>query len=144
MICEFKHKFIHRHKIMQQKYTDSKLTHDNGFDYLKAIASGEIPAPVLSSDIRFWSHNPHEPLIGTIVGFGEFDHSAYGNQKTVIVEKEDGEVVSAILTEYLQNGMAIQNGEIGDLVLIEKQGQERSKYGKTFNRFQFVIQKQPH
>jgi hypothetical protein len=50
--------------------------------------------------------------------------------------------VSAILTEYLQNGMAMQNGEIGDLVLIEKQGQERSKYGKTFNKFQFVIKKQ--
>lgn len=38
--------------------------------------------------------------------------------------------------------MAIQNGEIGDLVLIEKQGQERSKYGKTFNRFQFVVNSQ--
>ncbi len=129
---------------MQQKYTDSKLTHDNGFDYLRAIASGEIPPPVLSSDIRFWSHDPHEPLIGTIVGFGEFDHTAYGHQKTVIVEKEDGEVVSAILTDYLQKGMVIQDGEIGDLVLIEKQGQERSKYGKIFNRFQFVVQKQTH
>jgi hypothetical protein len=127
---------------MQQKYIDSKLTHENGFDYLRAIASGATPPPVLSSDIRFWSHEPHEPLIGKIVGFGEFDHTAYGHQKTVIVEREDGEVVSAILTNYLQRGMEIQNGEIGDLVLIEKQGQERSKCGKTFNRFQFVVQKQ--
>ncbi len=128
---------------MQQKYTDSQLTHENGFDYLRAIAAGDIPAPVLSSDIRFWSHIPYEPLIGTIVGFGDFDHSSWGYQKTVIVEKEDGEIVSAILTDYLQKGMVIQDGEIGDLVLIEKQGQERSKHGKTFNRFQFVVKKQP-
>jgi hypothetical protein len=58
-------------------------------------------------------------LIGTIVGFDEFDHSAWGHQKTVIVEKEDGELVSAILTDYLQKGMVIQDGEIGDLVLID-------------------------
>jgi hypothetical protein len=30
-----------------------KTIHDNGFDYLKAIAAGDIPPPVLSSDIRF-------------------------------------------------------------------------------------------
>lgn len=96
----------------------------------------------MSSNVLFWKHNPHEPLIGTIVGFDEFEHPAYGLQKAVIVERENGEVVSAILTDYLKNGMRMQQGEIGDLVLIEKQGQERSKNGKTFNRFRFVIDKQ--
>jgi len=129
---------------MQDKYTDSKLTDDNnGFDYLKAIAAGAISAPVLSSEIKFWTHEPHEPLIGKIVEFSEFEHEAYGPQKTVIVERENGDVVSAILTGYLQKGMVIQNGEIGDMVLIEKQGQERSKYGKAFNKFQLVVKKQP-
>lgn len=122
--------------------TDLNVTHNDKFAYLKAIASGEAQAPSLSSDISFWTHEPFVPLIGTILSFGEFEHATYGIQQTVIVEREDGEVVSAILTDYLQKGMEIQGGDIGDLVLIEKQGQERSKNGKTFNKFQLVIEKQ--
>jgi len=111
------------------------------FAHLKAIAAGELSAPALSSDVKFWSHEPHNPLIGTILGFDQFDHGQYGTQQTIIVERENGEVVSAILTPYLQNGMSIQNGEIGDLVLIEKLGQERSKFGKVFNKFRMVVDK---
>lgn len=116
--------------------------HKDKFAHLKAIASGQAPAPTLSSDIRFWAHEPENPLIGTILGFDSFEHQAYGTQDTVIVECEDGEVVSAILTPYLQKGMAIQHGEIGDAILIEKLGQERSKNGKIFNKFLLVIDKQ--
>jgi len=115
--------------------------HSDRFAHLKAIAAGELSAPALSSEVKFWSHDPHNPLIGAILGFDQFDHGQYGTQQTIIVERENGEVVSAILTPYLQNGMSIQNGEIGDLVLIEKLGQERSKFGKVFNKFRMVIDK---
>ena len=111
------------------------------FAHLKAIAAGELSAPALSSDVKFWMHEPHNPLIGTILGFDQFDHGQYGTQQTIIVERENGEVVSAILTPYLQNGMSMQNGEIGDSVLIEKLGQERSKFGKVFNKFRMVVDK---
>jgi hypothetical protein len=114
----------------------------NRFAYLKAIAAGDTPAPTLSSDIEYWDYEPNKPLIGKIVEFSQFEHTRFGNQKTIIVEREEGNLVSAILTNYLQKGMVMQNGEIGDLVLIEKLGQERSKHGNTFNKFQFVIQKQ--
>ena len=123
--------------------TDTARTSDNTdkFAHLNAIAAGTASAPALASDIKFWSHEFNQPLIGTILGFDEFKHERYGIQKTVIVERESGDVVSAILTPYLQNGMAIQNGEIGDLALIEKLGQERSQRGNTFNRFRLVIEK---
>ncbi|MBV5301521.1 MAG: hypothetical protein J0649_07050 [Methylococcales bacterium] len=111
------------------------------FAHLKAIAAGELSAPALSSDVKFWTHEPHNPLIGTNLGFDQFDHGQYGTQQTIIVERENGEVVSAILTPYLQNGMSMQNGEIGDSVLIEKLGQERSKFGKVFNKFRMVVDK---
>jgi hypothetical protein len=117
------------------------MVESDKFAHLKAIAAGELSAPALSSDVKFWSHEPHNPLIGTILGFDQFDHGQYGTQQTIIVERENGEVVSAILTPYLQNGMSIQNGEIGDLVLIEKLGQERSKFGKVFNKFRMVVDK---
>ena len=117
------------------------MVESDRFAHFKAIAAGELSAPALSSDVKFWSHDPHNPLIGTILGFDQFDHGQYGTQQTIIVERENGEVVSAILTPYLQNGMSMQNGEIGDLVLIEKLGQERSKFGKVFNKFLMVIDK---
>lgn len=117
-------------------------TNNDQFSYLKGIAAGEIKAPSTSSDVKFWTHEPFNPLIGKILGFDAFEHPQYGKQETVIVEREDGEVVSAILTNYLQNGMTLQDGDVGDLVLIEKQGQERSRYGKTFNKFLLVVQKQ--
>lgn len=114
----------------------------NKFAHLNAIAAGEVKAPALSNDIIFWEHQVDNPLVGEILGFDGFDHPQYGRQETVIVQRENDEVVSAILTNYLQNGMQMQNGEVGDLVLIEKQGQERSKYGKMFNRFLIVVEKQ--
>lgn len=113
-----------------------------GFAYLNAIALGEIPPPKFTSDITFWSHERNNPLIGKVVDFSEFEHESYGPQKTVIVERENREMVSAILTPYLQNGVVLQNCEVGDLVLIEKKNKERSKYGKVFNRFEFVVKKQ--
>lgn len=112
------------------------------FARLKAMASGEVQAPALSSDIRFWAHEQKQPLMGTILGFDSFEHPSYGRQETIIVERDTGEVVSAILTNYLQNGMQMQNGSEGDLVFIEKLGQERSKNGKMFNKFKFIVDKQ--
>jgi hypothetical protein len=112
------------------------------FARLKAMVSGEMDKPTLASDIRFWAHEPNQPLMGTILGFDTFEHPSYGRQETVIVERDNGEVVSAILTNYLQNGMQLQHGCVGDLVFIEKLGQERSKNGKTFNKFQMLIDKQ--
>ena len=127
--------------------TDSYVYDYSEFDeynseYLKAVAAGYIKDSTLPSAIRLWTHELNQPLIGTIIRFDEFEHPGYGTQQTVIVERDNNEVVSAILNPYLQKGMAMQDGEIGDLILIEKQGQEQSKYGKTFNKFQLVIDKQ--
>ena len=129
------------HTQSNQNNNDNPPMKGDKFAHLKAIAAGELSAPALSSDVKFWTHEPHNPLIGTILGFDQFDHGQYGTQQTIIVERENGEVVSAILTPYLQNGMSMQKGEIGDLVLIEKLGQERSKFGKVFNKFRMVVDK---
>lgn len=91
------------------------------FAKLKAIAAGEVSAqqPIP------WTHEVNNPLIGTIKGFAEFHHDRYGLQKTVIVEWENGEVVSAFMNAYVSNGMEQQNAEPGDLVLIQLLGKAR-------------------
>jgi hypothetical protein len=44
--------------IKMNTHTDSHATNNDKFARLKAIASGEITAPILSSEIRFWTHEP--------------------------------------------------------------------------------------
>lgn len=113
-------------------YRNQKDTYtlNDRFANLKGRASGKVTAPALLSAIKFWTHEPEQPLIGSIVGFSQFEHERYGTQQTVLVKREKGDVVSAILTNYLQKGMEIQDGAVGDLVLIMKQGKACSKYGK--------------
>jgi hypothetical protein len=36
----------------------------------------------------------------------------------------------------------MQNGNIGDLIFIENQGQAKSKNGNTYKKFELVIHKQ--
>jgi len=112
------------------------MNHDM-FASLKAIAAGDTTQTFPT----FWTHEVKNPLIGIIKGFGSFEHDRYGTQETVIVERESGELVSAILNEYLSNGIRLQNAAIGDLILIDFLGKERSHNGHQFNRFNLVIQK---
>ncbi len=107
------------------------------FAHLKAIAAGEVsteqPIP--------WQHEVNNPLIGTIKGFGEFHHDRYGPQKTVIVERENGEVVSAFMNTYISNGMERSNAQPGDLVLIQLIGKGKSQDGNQYNQFQLYVEK---
>lgn len=108
------------------------------FAKLKAIAAGEVSAqqPIP------WQHEVDKPLIGTIKGFGEFQHERFGPQKTVIVEREDGEVVSAFMNAYIATGMEQQNAQPGDLVLIQLLGKAKSQHGNPYNQFQLFVEKQ--
>ena len=86
-------------------------------------------------------HEIGKPLIGIIKAFSSFVHDRYGKQETVIVELESGEVVSAILNGYLQEGIVRQNAQVNDFIFIDLLGKEFSKNGNCFNKFNLVIQK---
>ena len=62
--------------------------------------------------------------------------------KTVIVERENGEVVSAFMNAYVANEMEKQNAQPGDLVLIQLLGKARSQHGNSYNQFQLYVEKQ--
>jgi hypothetical protein len=107
------------------------------FAELKAIARGEAAAPIPT----IWNHEINKPLIGTIKGFSRFQHDRYGMQETVIVELETGELVSAILTPYLIDGMQRQHAQENDSVLIQLLGKDVSTHGNSFNKYNLVVQK---
>lgn len=108
------------------------------FSHLKAIAAGESFESALP---EIWKHEIDKPLIGTIRGFSSFEHDRYGRQDTVIVELESGQHVSAILTHYLNNGIQMKHAEVGDLILIQLLGKEKSANGAFYNKFNLVIEK---
>jgi hypothetical protein len=107
------------------------------FAELRAISNGAATSmrPI------FWQHEVDKPLIGTIKDFSNFQHDRFGQQNTVIVELESGELVSAILTDYLSLGMQMQNAAVNDLVLIQLLGKHKSNNGNTFNKYNLVVRK---
>lgn len=104
---------------------------------LKAIAASAKTHASPSN----WTHEINKPLIGRIKRFSSFIHDRYGMQETVIVELESGDWVSAILSDYLIEGMRRQRAEIDDFILIQLLGTDLSNHGNYFNKFNLVIQK---
>jgi len=130
--------FVKTKLISDYYFFTGKTMNEDKFARLKAIAAGEKAAPSLPA---IWRHEVDTPLLGTIKEFSQFEHNRYGTQDTVIVERESGELVSAILNGYLSTGMQIQQAEVGDLVLIQLQGKERSNNGSMFNKFTLIVDK---
>ena len=107
------------------------------FAKLRAIESGQ--AASTEQNVRFWNFERDGNLMGTIVDFNGFMHPLYGEQQTVIVRlAETGELASAFLSGWLQEGMRRKQAAIGDLILIRFLGRQA---GERFNRFQLDIEK---
>ena len=108
------------------------------FANLRAIESGQA-AGSTASNIRFWKYESDGNIMGTIVKFDSFIHPLYDEQHTVTVcLAESGELVSAFLNGWLQEGMRRKQAAVGDLILIRFFGRQA---GERFNRFQLEIDK---
>lgn len=108
------------------------------FARLKAIASGQLSAPT-AVEVRFWNFERDGNILGTIIGFNTFQHPKYGEQHTVtVIMAESGELVSAFLNGFLQEGVSRQRAEVGDLILIQFFGKQA---GESFNRYRLEIEK---
>jgi len=108
------------------------------FAKLKAIASGQVTTPT-GPEVRFWNFERDGHVMGTITGFNGFTHPVYGEQHTVIVRlAESGELISAFLSDWLQEGLSRKHADLGDLILIQYFGKQP---GERFNRFHLEIEK---
>jgi len=92
-----------------------------------------------SQSISHWKPDAGDMLAGIIKGGGTFQHPLYGEQRTMLVEQEDGTLTSVIITKYIGEGLRQQNATIGSLVCVTFHGQEKSKTGHTFNRYSLVV-----
>jgi len=103
------------------------------FARLRAIAAGQ------EADVKRWKYERDGNVMGTIVDFSSMNHQTYGEQQMVIVKLADtGELVSAFLNGWLQEGMRLNKAKVGDRILIKFFGM---RPGERFNRFHLEIEK---
>ena len=108
------------------------------FSKLRAIESGQVTVST-APNVKYWSFERDGNLLGTIVDFNGFNHPLYGEQQTIIVRlAETGELASAFLSGWLQEGMRRKQAAVGDLILIQFLGRQA---GERFNRFHLEIEK---
>jgi hypothetical protein len=103
------------------------------FARLRAIAAGQ------EADVKKWKYERDGNVMGTIIDFSSMNHQTYGEQQMVIVKLADtGELVSAFLNGWLQEGMRLNKAKVGDRILIKFFGM---RPGERFNRFHLEIEK---
>jgi hypothetical protein len=108
------------------------------FAKLRAIESGQATVPT-AQNVRFWNFERDGNIMGTIIEFNSFTHQIYGEQHTVTVRLADSdELVSAFLSDWLQEGLHRKQAAVGDLILIQFLGRQA---GERFNRYHLEIEK---
>ncbi len=68
----------------------------------------------------FWKFPERGDLMGTIVGFNQFDNPNCGGTQYVIEIRlpNTSEIASAFLNDYLRDAMKRNNAQVGDKVII--------------------------
>jgi len=91
------------------------------FARLRAIAAGQ------EADVKKWKYERDGNVMGTIVDFSSMNHQTYGEQQMVIVKLADtGELVSAFLNGWLQEGMRLNKAKVGDRI---RHGSKKAYFG---------------
>ena len=88
-----------------------------------------------------WQPIAGETIAGIISGSGTFTHSLYGEQKTMLLSDDNGQITSVILTQYIMQGLKQQGAGIGDLVALTFHGKGQSKTGHSFNKYTLLVDK---
>jgi len=93
----------------------------------------------LTQEVKLWKPLAGEMIAGMIKGSGTFNHSLYGEQRTMLLEDESGTITSVILTKYLMTGLRQAGAVMGSLVVVTFHGKEISKSGHAFNRYSLEV-----
>lgn len=107
---------------------------NDGFDRLRNIAANQHDG---QDNKIFWKFEEMGDLIGTIVGFNQFDNPKYGTQHTVEIRLADtGEIASAFMNGYIRESMHRNDAKVGDKVLIKYLGRDpNGNFNKYFIQF---------
>ncbi|MFU8789470.1 MAG: hypothetical protein ACNA7G_10595 [Methylobacter sp.] len=86
----------------------------------------------------YWQPSAGETITGIIQGSGD---SLYDEQKTLLLQEDNGAIVGVALNRYLIHSLKQHNAAPGDLITVTFHGKEQKSNGRSFNRHTLLIDK---
>lgn len=94
-----------------------------------------------TNKVSYWRPSAGETITGVIQGSGTFKDSLYDEQKTMLLQDDNGSVVSISLNRYLIHSLKQNDAALGDLVTVTFHGKEQKNNGRSFNRYTLRVEK---
>jgi len=94
-----------------------------------------------TNKVTYWQPSAGETVTGVIQGSGIFKNSLYDEQKTLLLQQDNGPVVNIALNRYLIHSLRQDNAALGDLVTVTFHGKEQKNNGRSFNRYTLLVDK---
>jgi hypothetical protein len=94
-----------------------------------------------TNKVIYWQPSAGETIAGVIQGSGTFKNSLYDEQKTMLLQDDNGSVASVDLNRYLIHSLKQNNAVLGDLVTVTFHGKEQKNNGHSFNRYTLLVDK---
>lgn len=94
-----------------------------------------------TNKVTYWHPSAGETIAGIIQGSGTCNNSLYDEQKTLILQQDNGPIVSVDLNRYLIHSLKQHNAALGDLVTVTFHGKEQKNNGRSFNRYTLLVDK---
>jgi len=98
----------------------------------------ENPATI---KVTYWQPSAGETIAGVIQGSGALNNLLYDEQKTMVLQNDNGSVVSVGLNRYLIHSLKQHNAALGDLVTVTFHSKEQKNNGRSFNRYTLLVDK---
>lgn len=94
-----------------------------------------------TNKVTHWQPSAGETISGVTQSSGTFNNSLYDEQKTMLLQEDNGSVVSVGLNRYLIHSLKQNNAALGDLVTVTFHGKEQKNSGRSFNRYTLFVDK---
>lgn len=90
---------------------------------------------------EIWQPLAGDTLIGVLIGSETTQHPIYGQQRLMLVQKENGEVVKVWLSKWLIENLRAQDAQQHDLIALTFGGKHRTSNGREYNAYNLIVDK---
>ncbi|MFI3185298.1 MAG: hypothetical protein QX198_04890 [Methylococcaceae bacterium] len=94
-----------------------------------------------ANKVTYWQPSAGGTITGVIQGSGPYKNLLYDVQKALLLQKDNGLLVSIDLNRYLIHSLKQNNAALGDLITVTFNGKEQKNNGRSFNRYTLLVDK---
>lgn len=97
--------------------------------------------PAATKKLTYWQPSAGETIAGLIQGSGVWKNLLHDEQKAMLLQDDNGAIVSVSLNRYLIHSLKQNNAAPGDFVTLTFHGREQKNNGRSFNRYTLRVDK---